>query len=90
MWRGERGQWKRNIYTIDIEVLGWGGISKRENLLIKDNMTRDNDAVVEEVKASISFVVRGVTEEETSGAGGGGGRGRSSCRGVGIACATKD
>jgi hypothetical protein len=25
----------------------WGGVSKRENLLIKDNMMRDDDAVGE-------------------------------------------
>jgi hypothetical protein len=31
---------------------GWGGVSKGEILLIKDNMTRDDDAVGEDVKAS--------------------------------------
>jgi hypothetical protein len=45
--------------------VGWGrGVNKKENLLIKDNMTRDDDVVGVEFKASILLVVRGVTEDK--------------------------
>jgi hypothetical protein len=52
-------------------------------------MTRDDDVVGEEVKESVPFVIMAVTEEKTTT----GARGelvRSSGRGVGIACKTKD
>jgi hypothetical protein len=50
---------------------GVGRRSQQEGKpLIKDKITRDDNAVGEEVKASIPLVVRGVTEEKTtSGAG---------------------
>lgn len=47
-----------------------GGSSKGKDILIEDNMTGDDDAVGEEVKASVPLMIRGVTEEKTmSGAG---------------------
>jgi hypothetical protein len=66
-----------------------GGSSKGKDILIEDNMTGDDDAVGEEVKASVPLMIRGVTEEKTMS----GARGelvRHSCRGVGIAGTTKD
>jgi hypothetical protein len=90
----ERGQRKRDVDAVGIkkriEVGGWGGgISKGKNLLIKDNMVRDDDVVGKEVKALVPLVVRGVTEEEiTSGVGGELVWG--SDRGVGIARTTID
>jgi hypothetical protein len=52
-------------------------------------MTRDDDAMGEEVNASVSLVVRGVTEENAA-SGAGGELMMSSDRGIGIACTTKD
>jgi hypothetical protein len=70
--------------------VGWGrGVNKKENLLIKDNMTRDDDVVGMEFKASILLVVRGVTEDKAVN----GVRGeflKSSGGGVGIVGTTKD
>lgn len=66
----EIGQRKTSIDTISIEkeidVGGWGGgVNKGKNLLIKNNMTRDDGAVSEEVMASVPLVVRRVTKEKT-------------------------
>jgi hypothetical protein len=36
-----------------------------EELAIKDNMTRDDDAVGEKIEAPVSLVIRGVPEENT-------------------------
>jgi hypothetical protein len=61
----------------------------RGNILNENNMTRDDDAVDEKVKALVSLVIRGVIEEETSSGtmhkfvGGSG-------RGVGIASTPDD
>jgi hypothetical protein len=92
--RRERGQWKRDIDTISIKEgtkvgVGWGRGVKKENLLIKDNMTRDDDVVGVEFKASILLVVRGVTEDKAAS----GVRGeflKSSGGGVGIVGITKN
>jgi hypothetical protein len=37
-----------------------------ENILIKDNMTRDDDAVGEKIEAPIPLVIRRVLEEKDS------------------------
>jgi hypothetical protein len=42
-----------------------GRSQQGENLLFKDNMTRDDGVMGEEVEASIPLMVRGVTEEKT-------------------------
>jgi hypothetical protein len=62
----------------------WGKV-----IFIKNDMTRDEDAVGEEIKAAVPLVVRGVTEKKTMG----GARGElvgSGVRGVGIVGTTKD
>jgi hypothetical protein len=41
-----------------------GGVSKGENLLIKDNKTRNDDEVSEEVKALVPLMVRGVMRKK--------------------------
>jgi hypothetical protein len=60
--RRERGQWKRNIDTSVIEegikVRRWGGVSKGKIILIKDNMTRDDDAAGGKIEAPIPLVIR--------------------------------
>jgi hypothetical protein len=37
-----------------------------ENVLIKDNMTRDDDAAGEKIMALVPLVIRGVPEEKTT------------------------
>lgn len=67
--RREKGQQKGDIDAIDIEegikVGRWEGINNGENILIKGNMTRDDDAVGEKIEAPVSLVIRGVPEEKT-------------------------
>jgi hypothetical protein len=68
--RRERGQWKRNIDTSVIEegikVGRWEGVSKGVNILIKDNMSRDDNAVGEKIEVPVPLVIRGVPEEKTT------------------------
>lgn len=66
-----------------------GGASKGKYILVENDMAKNDDALGEEVKAAVPFVVRGVTEENTVR------RARrqlvgSSGRGIGIAGTTKD
>jgi hypothetical protein len=63
--------------------------SEGENILIKDNMTRDDDAMGEKIETPVPLVIRGIYEEKTTG----GSRGkfvRSGGRGVAIASAPED
>lgn len=70
-----------------LEVEGWGGSSKGEGIT-KNDMSRDDDAVGEKVKALVLLVVR-VLEEKTA-SGSGGKFVRSTGIGVGITRTTKD
>jgi hypothetical protein len=66
-----------------------GGVSKGKDIFVKNNMTRDDDAMGEVVKAAIPLVVRRVIEEKTTS----GARGYlvgSSGGGVGIVGTTED
>jgi hypothetical protein len=65
------------------------GASKRKVIFMKDDMTRDEDAVGEEVKAMVPLVIKGVTEKRTMSEA----RGElvsSGGKGIGIAGTTKD
>jgi hypothetical protein len=66
-----------------------GRSQQGENVLVKDNMTRDDDTVSEKVKALVPLAVRGVIEEKVA-SGAGEELVMSSGRGVGIASTTKD
>jgi hypothetical protein len=66
-----------------------GRSQQGENVLVKDNMTRDDDTVSEKVKALVPLAVRGVIEEKVA-SGAGEELVMSSGRGVGIAGTTKD
>lgn len=72
--RGDGGRrWSEEVVVpvgVGVAAAGRvGGASKGENILVKNNMMRD-DAVGEEVKAAIPLMVRRVTEKKTaSGAG---------------------
>lgn len=46
-------------------------IQRVENILIEDDMMREDEVVSEEVKAVIPLVFRGVTEEDTTSGPGG-------------------
>lgn len=70
-----------------LEVEGWGGSSKGEDIT-KNDMSRDDDAVGEKVKASVLLVVRAL--EEKTARGSGGKFVRSTSIGVGMTCTTKD
>jgi hypothetical protein len=50
-----------------VEIGGWGGASKGKHVLVKDDVTRDDDAVGGEVQTPIPLVVRGVAKEEAAG-----------------------
>jgi hypothetical protein len=49
-----------------VKIGGWGGASKGKHIFVEDDVTRDDDAVGGEVRASIPLVVRGVAEEEAA------------------------
>jgi hypothetical protein len=52
-----------------VEIGGWGGVSKGKHIFVENNVTRDEDAVGDQVKIVIPLVVRGVAKKEaTSGA----------------------
>jgi hypothetical protein len=42
------------------------GANKGKHIFVENNVTRDEYAVGDEIKAAIPFVVRRVTEEETT------------------------
>jgi hypothetical protein len=89
--RQGRLEWSKNRIMVKEggEIGRQGGSSKGKVIFVKNDMTRDEDAVGEEVKAMIRLVVRGVTEERTTS----GTRGElvgSGGRGVLIAGTTKD
>jgi hypothetical protein len=52
--RRQIGQSERNINTIvneeGIKVRRWGGVNKRENVLVKDDMMRDINAGVRRLR----------------------------------------
>jgi hypothetical protein len=50
-----------------VEIGGWGGASKGKHIFVEDDMTRDDDAVGDEVKKVIPLVVRGVAKEAATG-----------------------
>ena len=50
-----------------VEIGGWGGASKGIHIFVEDDMTRDDDAVGDEVKKVIPLVVRGVAKEAATG-----------------------
>lgn len=91
--RRQIGQSERNINTIineeGIKVRRWGGVNKRENVLIKDDMMRGINAGGEKIKASVPLMIMGVTKEKIMIRS----RGkfvRSGGRGVGIIGTPKD
>ena len=49
-----------------VEIGGWGGASKGKHIFIKNDVTRDDDAMGGEVKTSIPLVVRRVAKEEAA------------------------
>jgi hypothetical protein len=72
-----------------IEVGTWGGANKGKNIVIEDNMAKDDDVVGEKIKATIPLMIRGVPKEKIPNG--------SRCKfvvsvggGVGIASAPKD
>ena len=46
-----------------VKIGGWGGASKGKHIFVKDDMTRDDDAVGGEVQTPVPLVVRRVTKE---------------------------
>jgi hypothetical protein len=50
-----------------VEIGGWRGASKGKHILVEDDVTRDDDAVVGKVQTPIPLVVRGVAKEEAAG-----------------------
>jgi hypothetical protein len=46
-----------------VKIGGWGGASKGKHIFVKDDMTRDDDAVGGEVQTPVPLVVRGVAKE---------------------------
>ena len=64
----ERPRWRGNQIGLKerVEIGGWGGASKGKHIFVVNNMTRDDDAMGDEVKTAIPLVVRGVIEEEAA------------------------
>jgi hypothetical protein len=46
-----------------VEIGGWGGASKGKHIFVKDDVTRDDDAVGGEVQTPVPLVVRRVAKE---------------------------
>jgi hypothetical protein len=46
-----------------VKIGGWGGASKGKHIFVKEDMTRDDDAVGGEVQTPVPLVVRGVAKE---------------------------
>jgi hypothetical protein len=72
MWCGQwskagRLRWRWNWIGLKkrVEIGGWGGANNGKHILVENNVTRDEDAVGDEVKTTIPLVVRGVAKEET-------------------------
>jgi hypothetical protein len=72
-WRGQRRKagrlgWRGNRIGLKerVEIGGWGGAIKGKHIFV-ENVMRDEYAVGAEFKTTIPLVVRGVTEEETTG-----------------------
>jgi hypothetical protein len=71
-----------------VKIDRWGGSNEGKDILVKNDMSRDDDVVGEEIKAVVPLVARGVTKEKKMR------RARrelvrSSGRGVGIIGTTK-
>jgi hypothetical protein len=81
-WRSREGVEIKK--SVKVDRRGWS--SEWKNILIEDNMMREDEVVSEEVKAAIPLVVRGVTEEDTTSGPGGFVRGNHE----GVAGTTKD
>jgi hypothetical protein len=60
--------WRWNWIGLEkrVEIGGWGGASKGKHIFVKNNVSIDEDAMRNEVKAAIPLVVRGVSKEEAS------------------------
>jgi hypothetical protein len=50
-----------------VEIGGWGGANKGKHIIVKDDVTRDDNAVGGEVQKSIPLVVWGVAKEDAAG-----------------------
>jgi hypothetical protein len=46
-----------------VEIGGWGGASKGKHIFVKDDVTRDDDAVGGEVQTPVPLVIRRVAKE---------------------------
>jgi hypothetical protein len=60
-WRGNRIRLKEGV-----EIGGWGGAIKGKHIFIENDLTGDDDAMGDEVKTVILFVVREVAKEEAA------------------------
>jgi hypothetical protein len=49
-----------------VKIGGWGGASKGKHIFVKNDMTRDDDAMRGEVKTTIPLVVRRVAKDEAT------------------------
>jgi hypothetical protein len=49
--------WRGNQIGLEegVEISGWGGARKGKHIFVENNVTRDDDAVGEEVKTTIPF-----------------------------------
>jgi hypothetical protein len=47
--------------------VGLGKTARGEVVLIKNHVSRDDQAVCGEIKAAVAFVIRGVAKEDTPG-----------------------
>jgi hypothetical protein len=61
-----RPRWRKDKVRVEeeVKISRRGGSNEGKDILVKNNMARD-DAVGEEVKAAVPLVVRGVTKEKT-------------------------
>jgi hypothetical protein len=61
-------EWRRNRIGLKdgVEIDGWGGATKEKHIFVENNVTRDDDAIGDEVKTVIPLVVGGVTKEEAA------------------------
>jgi hypothetical protein len=59
MWWG----WNRIRLEEGVKIGGLGGASKGKHIFVKDDVTRDDDAVGGEVQTPVPLVVRRVAKE---------------------------